>query len=554
MEKDKQTIEQTPEWKALEEHWKVMSDLHMRDLFDRDLTRCEQFGLNACGLYLDYSKNLIDEKAMDLLLDLARAAELSKWGDRLLGGDKVNTTEGRAVLHMALRNLGYRNYQYEGRDIMPEIRAVLSRMRNFSEDVRSGRWLGYTGQPISDVVSIGIGGSSLGPKMVCEALKPYQDDSLRVHFVSNVDGSHLAQTLSQLDPATTLFVIASKTFTTQETITNAESAREWLVEGLHSESAVKCHFVAVSTNTEAVSAFGIDTGNMFEFWEWVGGRYSLWSAIGLPIVLAIGMQNFEELLLGAHDMDEHFVEEPAETNMPIILALMGIWYINFGNADSYAVIPYDQYLENLPAFLQQLDMESNGKRVTRDGMPINYQTGPVVWGEPGTDAQHSFFQLIHQGTRLIPTDFILPLRSHHPMGSHHDKLVANCLAQAQALMRGRTAEEARQEMVEAGMAEESIAQLLPHRVFPGNRPSNMIVADKITPRVLGALIALYEHKVFVQGIVWGVDSFDQWGVELGKQLAGHILQNFKKTACSPDVDCSTASLIRRYHLSITSDH
>jgi len=553
MQQDKKSIDQTPEWQALQEHWQAMSALHMRELFERDVQRCERFGLSACGLHLDYSKNLIDEKAMQLLLDLARAAELSNWGDRLLGGDKVNTTEGRAVLHMALRNLGFRDYQYEGRDIMPAIRAVLSRMRTFSDDVRGGRWLGYTGQRITDIVSIGIGGSSLGPKMVCEALRPYQWDDLRVHFVSNVDGSHLMQTLHNLNPATTLFVVASKTFTTQETITNAESARAWLVDGLHNEAAVERHFVAVSTNAKAVAEFGIDPANMFEFWEWVGGRYSLWSAIGLPIALAIGMENFEELLLGAHDMDEHFVEEPPESNMPIILALMGIWYINFGNADSYAVIPYDQYLSSLPAFLQQLDMESNGKRVTRDGMPVTYQTGPVVWGEPGTDAQHSFFQLIHQGTRLIPTDFILPLRSHNPIGSHHDKLVANCLAQAQALMRGRTEEEARNEMQEAGVSPDDVEKLLPHRVFPGNRPSNMLVADKITPRVLGALIALYEHKVFVQGIVWGVDSFDQWGVELGKQLAGHILQNFKKMACSPEVDCSTASMIRRYHLSMTEN-
>lgn len=552
MKQQKQSIDQSAEWQALEAHWASMSGSHMREIFERDTSRCERFSLDACGLHLDYSKNLIDDKAMQLLLELARAAELSNWGDRLLAGDKVNTTEGRAVLHMALRNLGFRDYHYDGRDIMPGIRAVLSRMRTFSEDVRSGRWLGYTGQRISDVVSIGIGGSSLGPKMVCEALKPYQQEDLRVHFVSNVDGSHLAQTLRTLNPATTLFVIASKTFTTQETLANAQSARQWVIDDLYNEAAVERHFVAVSTNTEAVAEFGIDTENMFEFWEWVGGRYSLWSAIGLPIALAVGMENFEQLLLGAHDMDEHFVEAPPERNMPIILALMGIWYINFGGAGSYAVIPYDQYLEYLPAFLQQLDMESNGKRVTRDGIPVGYQTGPVVWGEPGTDAQHSFFQLIHQGTRLIPTDFILPMRSHNPMGSHHDKLVANCLAQAQALMRGRTEQEALHEMQEAGFGEQEIAKLLPHRVFPGNRPSNMIVVDMITPRVLGALIALYEHKVFVQGIVWGVDSFDQWGVELGKQLAGHILQNFKITACSPDVDCSTASLIRRYHLSFSA--
>lgn len=552
-QKAKPTIDQTKEWKALEEHWKTFSSKAMRDLFEQESQRCVDFGLSACGLHLDYSKNLIDHKAMELLFDLARAAELTHWGDSLLRGDKVNTTEGRAVLHMALRNLGFRDYQYEGRDVMPDIRAVLSRMRNFSDDVRGGKWLGYTGQRIKDIVSIGIGGSSLGPKMVCEALRPYQWDDLNVHFVSNLDGSHLAHTLRSLNPATTLFVIASKTFTTQDTLTNARSARKWLLQGLHNEAAVERHFVAVSTNTEAVKAFGIDPVNMFEFWDWVGGRYSLWSAIGLPIALAVGMEAFEQLLLGAHDMDEHFVEEPPETNMPIILALLGIWYVNFGDADSYAVVPYDQYLESFPAFLQQLDMESNGKRVTRDGRVVSYKTGPIVWGQVGTDAQHSFFQLIHQGTRLVPTDFILPMRTHHVMDDHHDKLVANCLAQAQALMRGRTAEEACQEMEDLGLDEARIQELLPHRIFPGNRPSNMLVMEQVNPRVLGALIALYEHKVFVQGVIWGVDSFDQWGVELGKQLAGKILQDFKEISCSPGVDCSTASLVRRYHLEMNDE-
>lgn len=550
MDSDKPSIDLSQEWQTLQAHWKRMSDLHMRSLFEQNPGRTEQFSLSACGLHLDYSKNLIDSQVMDALLDLAKAANLDQWGERLLAGDKVNSTEGRAVLHMALRNLGYRDYSYEGHDVMPDVRSVLARMRTFSEDVRGGRWLGYTGQRISDVVSIGIGGSSLGPKMVCEALHPYQRDDLRVHFVSNLDGSHLAQTLRPLNPATTLFVIASKTFTTQDTLTNAYSARDWLVEGLHSSAAVERHFVAVSTNREAVRAFGIDPANMFEFWDWVGGRYSLWSSIGLPIALAVGMSAFEELLLGAHDMDEHFVQAPPAQNMPIVLALLGLWYVNFGGADSYAVVPYDQYLKHFPAFLQQLDMESNGKRVTREGQVVNYHTGPVVWGQVGTDAQHSFFQLIHQGTRLVPTDFILPLRSHNPLGEHHDKLVANCLAQAQALMRGRTASEAQAEMEEIGISADQMKALLPHRIFPGNRPSNMLVVEQMTPRVLGALIALYEHKVFVQGIVWGVDSFDQWGVELGKQLAGHILQDFAEIACSPEVDASTASLVRRYHLSM----
>lgn len=544
-------INESETWKKLEEHWQTIGQLRMRDLFTEDPERCRKFSLSECGIHLDYSKNLVTEETMDLLMGLAKEADLKHWGDSLIHGDKINTTEGRAVLHMALRNLGYRDYSYEGADVMPAIRSVLSRMRTFSEDVRRGRWLGYTGQRITDVVNIGIGGSNLGPKMVCEALKPYQSQSLRVHFVSNLDGSHLAQTLSYLNPATTLFIVASKTFTTQDTLTNAISAREWLLASLHNDAAVARHFVAVSTNEEAVSGFGIDPHNMFEFWDWVGGRYSLWSAIGLPIALAIGMDNFEELLGGAHDMDEHFVEAPPEDNMPIIMALLGIWYNNFGNADSYAVLPYDYYLDYLPDYLQQLDMESNGKRVTRDGQVMPYQTGPIIWGQPGTDAQHSFLQLIHQGTRLVPVDFILPLRSHRPIGRHHDKLVANCFAQAQALMRGRTEEEAREELDKTNMSSEMKETLVPHRIFPGNRPSNMIVIKQVTPRVLGALIALYEHKVFVQGIIWGIDSFDQWGVELGKQLAGHILEDFNNISCSPGVDCSTAALMRRYHLAMT---
>ena len=543
-------ISHGPAWAALQAHWSDIDRLRMRDLFDDDPERCARFSLEACGLHVDYSKNLITAETMRLLMALAREADLDSWRNRLLRGDKVNNTEGRAVLHMALRNLGNRRYEEDGEEVMPGIRSVLSRMRAFSDDVRHGRWLGHTGRRISDVVSIGIGGSSLGPKMACEALRPYQRNDLRVHFVSNIDAAHLMQTLDGLDPATTLFVIASKTFTTQETITNAESARAWCLDALHDEAAIARHFVAVSTNRDAVAAFGIDPHNMFEFWDWVGGRYSLWSAIGLPIALAVGMDRFEELLAGAHDMDEHFVEAAPEHNMPIVLALLGIWYNNFGGSDTQAIIPYDQNLQYLPTYLQQVDMESTGKRVTRDGDAVDYATGPVIWGQPGTDAQHSFFQLIHQGTRLIPTDFILPLASHHDLGGHHDKLVANCLAQAQALMRGRTADEARAELEAGDVDAGRIAELVAHRVFPGNRPSNMIVVDRVTPRVLGALIALYEHKVFVQGVVWGVDSFDQWGVELGKQLAGNILADFRRITCSPGVDSSTASLIRRYRMAI----
>jgi len=543
-------ISHTPAWKSLEQHWTEIAGRRMRDLFDEDPGRSARFSLEECGIYLDYSKNLVTDETMRRLLALAEAADLSFWGDSLLRGEKVNNTEGRAVLHMALRNLGRRNYQVDGVDVMPGIRSVLSRMHAFSDDLREGRWLGFTGQRITDVVSIGIGGSSLGPKMVCEALRPYQSAGLRVHFVSNVDGAQLVQALAVLDPATTLFVIASKTFTTQETIANAQSARAWCLDGLHDEAAIARHFVAVSTNREAVIEFGIDPHNMFEFWDWVGGRYSLWSAIGLPIALAVGMPRFEELLTGALEMDEHFVEAPPERNMPVVLALLGIWYNNFGGAATQAVIPYDQNRQHLPAYVQQVDMESNGKRVTRDGVPVDYQTGPVIWGEPGTDAQHSFFQLIHQGTRLIPTDFILPLRSHHPIDGHHDKLVANCLAQAQALMRGRTEAEARAELEAAEIPPETVDKLVPHRIFPGNRPSNMLLIEQVTPKVLGALIALYEHKVFVQGVIWGVDSFDQWGVELGKQLAAHILADFRETACSAGVDSSTATLIRRYHMAL----
>ena len=543
-------ISQSPAWAALQQHWKEVDGMRMRDLFDEDPGRSARFSLDACGIHLDYSKNLVTDETMQRLMALAQTANLSFWGDSLLRGDKVNNTEGRAVLHMALRNIGYRSYAVDGVDVMPGVRSVLARMRAFSDDVRNGRWLGHTGQRITDVVSIGIGGSSLGPKMVCEALRPYQDPTLNVHFVSNVDAAQLMQKLKFLNAATTLFIVASKTFTTQETITNAETARAWCLEALHNEAAIAHHFVAVSTNREAVIEFGIDPHNMFEFWEWVGGRYSLWSAIGLPIALAVGIDRFEQLLAGAHDMDEHFVEAPPARNMPIVLALLGIWYNNFGDSDTHAIIPYDQNLQHLPAYLQQVDMESNGKRVTRDGEPVDYDTGPVVWGQPGTDAQHSFFQLIHQGTRLIPTDFILPLASHYPVEGHHDKLVANCLAQSQALMRGRTEAEARAELAAGGIAAETIEKLVPHRVFPGNRPSNVIVVDKITPHILGALIALYEHKVFVQGVVWGVDSFDQWGVELGKQLASSILADFRQISCSPGVDSSTASLIRRYHMAM----
>jgi glucose-6-phosphate isomerase len=540
------SIDQTPAWQALQTLGAKARQMSLREAFSTDPARAERFSLEACGIHLDYSKNLIDDGIRQRILELADAAEVPAWRDRLLRGEAINNTEQRAVLHMALRNTGVREYRTGGEDVMPGIRAVLEKMRGFAARVRAGDWRGHSGKAITDIVSIGIGGSSLGPKMVCEALQSFQRPDLRVHFVSNVDAAQLAETLQSLDPATTLFIIASKTFTTQETITNARSARDWCLRRLRDDAAVARHFVAVSTNREAVEAFGIDIDNMFEFWDWVGGRYSLWSSIGLPIALAVGMERFDELLSGANAMDEHFIDAPADCNMPILMALLGIWNSNFLGAESHAVIPYDQNLRNLPTYLQQADMESNGKSVTRDGQAVTYATGPIVWGQPGTDAQHSFFQLIHQGTRLVPVDFILPLQSHHPMGDHHDKLVANCLAQAQALMQGKTEDEVREELLAADCPPEQLQALLPHKFFPGNRPSNLLTMENLTPAVLGALIALYEHKIFVQGVIWGVDSFDQWGVELGKQLAGNLLGAFDDPKSAVSLDESTRRLVERY--------
>ncbi len=540
-------FDQSPQWEALEAHWGKLQSVHMRDLFARDAGRCERYQVTAAGLNLDYAKNRITDETLEKLLALAEAADLEGQRARLIGGERINTTEHRAVLHMALRNRGPRVYTCDGEDVMPGVERVLRQMREFSAAVRQGDWLGFTGRGITDVVNIGIGGSNLGPLMVSAALMPYQNPRLRVHFVSNVDATHIAETLQGLDPETTLFVVASKTFTTEETLTNALTARQWCLDTLSDAAAIARHFVAVSTHAEAVAEFGIDTANMFEFWDWVGGRYSLWSAIGLPIALAVGMDAFEELLAGAHAMDEHFITAEAGENMPVLLALLGVWYSNFAGAESLAVLPYDQSLRYLPAYLQQADMESNGKRVRRDGEAVSYQTGPIVWGQAGTDGQHAFYQLIHQGTRLIPCDFIVPLRSHHPISDHHDKLVANCFAQAEALMLGRTEGEARAEVLERGLPE----CLIPHRVFPGNRPSNMLVMEQLTPFTLGALIAMYEHKIFVQGVIWGVNSYDQWGVELGKQLAGTILREISSEA--GEHDCSTTALIKRYRACLHAD-
>jgi glucose-6-phosphate isomerase len=531
-------LTKTPAWQALVAHKTTLEHVSMRELF-RDTQRFERMSHEACGLFVDYSKHRTTTETLQLLRTLAEQADVAGWRDKMFAGEKINGTEGRAVLHTALRNRGQRPVLVDGKDVMPEVNAVLAKMRSFTERLRDGRWKGHTGKPITDVVNIGIGGSDLGPVMVTEALRPYWKDGLRAHFVSNVDATHLAETVRTLDPATTLFIIASKTFTTQETIANATSARAWLLAALKDDAAVAKHFVALSTNAKAVAAFGIDTANMFEFWDWVGGRYSLWSAIGLSIACVIGMDHFEELLAGANEMDEHFRTAPLDTNLPVILAMLGIWYANFWGADSHAILPYDQYLHRFAAYFQQGDMESNGKSVDRDGAPItSYSTGPIIWGEPGTNGQHAFYQLIHQGTRLIPADFIASVETFNPIGSHHEMLLANFFAQTEALMRGKTADEVRAE----GVSE----ALVPHKTFTGNRPTTSILVQKLTPHVLGALVAMYEHKIFTQGIVWNIFSFDQWGVELGKQLASKILPELAGPAPVTSHDPSTNGLINLY--------
>jgi glucose-6-phosphate isomerase len=539
-------LTQSPAWQALQAHHQKMMAVHMRDLFSADPQRFEKYSLTCHELLFDYSKNRITDETLSLLLALAHQADLTGWIEKMFNGEKINFTEYRAVLHTALRNRSNRPVSAEGRNVMPEINAVLAQMRTFSEAVRNGAWKGYTGKAISDVVNIGIGGSDLGPMMVCEALKPYAKPGLRVHFVSNVDGTHLAECLKQLNPETSLFIVASKTFKTQETLTNAHSARSWLLNAARDEGAVAKHFVAVSTNAKEVAKFGIDLDHMFVFWDWVGGRYSLWSAIGLPIAIDIGMDNFEELLSGAHEMDEHFRNTPFDKNIPVIMALLGIWYNNFFGAQSHAILPYDQYLHRFPAYFQQGGMESNGKSVTRDGTPVDYSTGAVIWGEAGTNGQHAFYQLIHHGTRLVPADFIAPIESHNPLGNHHVILLANFFAQTEALMKGKTSEEARSELTGAGMRGEELEKLLPHKIFAGNKPTNSILCKKITPRTLGSLIALYEHKIFVQGIIWNINSFDQWGVELGKQLAQKILPELEGQGAVTSHDSSTNGLINYF--------
>jgi glucose-6-phosphate isomerase len=536
-------LEESPAWQALTQHQREVGDLHMRDLFERDPQRFARFSLRLGDILFDFSKNLITEKTIRLLFDLARQAELAQSLEAMFTGQKINTTENRAVLHVALRNRSNEPIYVDRQDVMPEVNRVLAKMRSFSEAVRSGEWKGFTGKSITDIVNIGIGGSDLGPKMVCEALKPYAQPDLRAHFVSNVDSTDLVETLKIVNPETTLFLIASKTFTTQETMTNAHSARQWLLAAANNEAAIAKHFIAMSTNTEAVSKFGIDTGNMFEFWDWVGGRYSLWSAIGLSIALFVGMDRFEELLDGAHKVDQHFRTTPFEQNIPVIMGLLGIWYNNFFGAQSHAILPYDQYLAFFPAYFQQGDMESNGKSVTRQGEWASYSTGPVIWGQPGTNGQHAFYQLIHQGTKLIPCDFLAAAQSQNPLGEHQSILLSNFLAQTEALMKGKTAEEARAELVKEGFSGAELEVLVAAKTFPGNRPTNSFLYPKLTPEILGSLIALYEHKIFTQGVIWNINSFDQMGVELGKQLAKKILPELSGEGLVTGHDPSTNSLI-----------
>jgi glucose-6-phosphate isomerase len=530
-------------WKKLEAHHKVVAPLHMRELFGKDPQRFAKFSLRLGDLLLDYSKNRITDETMDLLRSLAREAGVEAMRDKLFAGEPINLTEGRAVLHVALRNFSSRAINVAGKDVMPDVRAALDHMKSFSDSVRGGAWTGYTGKPIRAIVNVGIGGSDLGPVMVTEALRPYRRDDLELHFVSNVDGSHIAEVLKRVDPQTTLFLVASKTFTTQETMANAHSARAWFLEHAKDERHIAKHFVALSTNAKEVAKFGIAIENMFVFWDWVGGRYSLWSSIGLSIALGIGFENFKALLEGAHEMDEHFRTAPLDKNLPVTLAMLGVWYNNFFGAETQAILPYDQYLSRFPAYFQQGDMESNGKRVTRDGKVVDYQTGPVIWGEPGTNGQHAFYQLLHQGTKLVPSDFLAAINTHNPIGEHHTLLLANFLAQTEALMTGKTESEARAELEAAGLKGEGLAALLPHKVFPGNRPTNSLLYDKLDPRTLGKLIALYEHKIFVQGIVWNVNSYDQWGVELGKKLANAILPELRAAGDISSHDASTNGLI-----------
>lgn len=537
---------QTNAWTKLKEHYEQMKTVHMRDLFASDKDRFTKFSVRFRDILMDYSKNIIVEETIKLLLDLADEVHLECAIKEMFEGKAINETENRAVLHTALRNRSEKPVMVDGHDVMPEIKEVLSHMKDFSERIRSGKWKGYSDKPITDIVNIGIGGSDLGPYMVTEALNYYASSKLKVHFVSNVDGTHIAEVLKIVDPETTLFMIASKTFTTQETIKNAQTARTWFLKTAKDQNQIAKHFVAISTNQEKVREFGIDAQNMFAFWDFVGGRFSVWSAIGLSIACYIGFERFIEFLEGAYEMDEHFRTEPFEKNIPVILALLGVWYNNFFMAETEALLPYDQYLHRFPAYMQQVSMESNGKFVDRSGHPVNYQTCPVLWGEPGTNGQHAFFQLIHQGTKLIPATFFAPAMPLNAIGGHHELLLSNFFAQTEALMNGKTEKEVHEELKNNGLNEADIKKILPYKVFQGNKPTNSILYKKLTPKTLGALMAMYEHKIFVQGILWNVYSFDQWGVELGKQLANKILVEIKNDDCLSTHDSSTNGLINTY--------
>ena len=536
----------TKSWQNLHRHYEKTKNVHMKTLFAEDRQRFNKFSIRFNDIFVDYSKNRITEETINLLIALAEASGLTTAIGNMFGGERINETENRAVLHTALRNRNNTPIVVEGNDVMPAVNAVLKKMKVFSSRVISGDWQGYTGKKISDIVNIGIGGSDLGPVMVTEALKPYAREGLSVHYVSNIDGTHITETLKQLNPETTLFMIASKTFTTQETMTNAFAAREWFLVAAKDPLHVARHFVAISTNAEAVEKFGIAKDNMFVFWDWVGGRYSLWSAIGLSIACYIGYENFVELLQGAFEMDQHFKTAPFDKNIPVLLALIGIWYNNFYGAQTEAILPYDQYLHRFPAYFQQGNMESNGKSVDRNGDKIDYQTGPVIWGEPGTNGQHAFYQLIHQGTKLIPADFLAAAISHNPIGEHHKILLSNFFAQTEALLNGKTKDEVRAELKKDGKSDKETQKLWPHKIFEGNRPTNSILFKKLTPRVLGSLIAMYEHKIFVQGVIWNIFSFDQWGVELGKQLANNILPELEGDKLVDSHDGSTNGLINAY--------
>jgi glucose-6-phosphate isomerase len=536
----------TKAWKALAAHFEDMKNVPMRGLFEADPQRFERFSVRFEDILVDYSKNRINDQTLELLLDLAREVDLPHAIEQMFSGAPINETEGRSVLHIALRNRSDDPILVDGHNVMLDVNEVMGQIEHFSKVVSAGQWLGYTGKAVSDIVNIGIGGSDLGPVMVTEALRPYWNARLNVHYVSNVDGTHVSETLKRLNPETTLFMIASKTFTTQETMTNAHTAREWFLDFGGTENDIAQHFVALSTNREAVVKFGIDPENMFQFWDWVGGRYSLWSAIGLSIACVVGFDNFRKLLEGAHAMDHHFQTAELQENLPVLLALIGIWYNNFFEAESEAILPYDQYMHRFAAYFQQGNMESNGKYVDRAGNKVDYQTGPIIWGEPGTNGQHAFYQLIHQGTKLIPCDFLAPAKSHNDIGDHHPKLLANFFAQTEALMMGKTEAEVVSELTEQGKTEAEIERLKPFKVFEGNRPTNSILFEKLTPRTLGSLIAMYEHKIFTQGVIWNIFSFDQWGVELGKQLAKKILPELEGEAEVNSHDSSTNGLINAY--------